>query len=294
MLKTNENKVIEFFMECKPGPPKTRRGWKVDHKGEPFLLPSIGGITLNVKVGDSAFGLAGDHIEPGVSCSANAKKPMDFPNDTLQLYSCVGNEAKVMSGEAKGAMGVVIGHHGGSEHIIVDFDDDVLENLSYEDKIRIRAKGQGLKLLDYPEIKLFNLDPELLKKLNIKETGDGKLEVGVTTMVPAVCMGSGVGAMHVGAGDYDVMTSDPETVKKYGLDDLRFGDFVALMDHDNSYGRAYVKDAVSVGIVVHSDCKLAGHGPGIATIMTCHSSLIKPFKDRQSSIADILKIGSYL
>ncbi len=293
MLKTNENSVIEFFLECKPGQPRMRRGWKVDHKGEAFLLPSIGGITLNVKVGDSAFGLAGDHIEPGVSCTANAKKPMDFPNDSLQLFSCIGNEAKVISGEASGAAGVVIGHHGGSEHIIVDFDHETLENLSYEDKIRIRAKGQGLELLDYPEIKLFNLDPELLKKLNITETGNGAIEVPVTTMVPAACMGSGVGSVHVGAGDYDVMTSDPETVKKYALDKMRFGDFVALIDHDNSYGRAYVKGAVSIGIVVHSDCKLAGHGPGISTIITCPSSLIKPVINKKANIADILKIGSY-
>jgi Domain of unknown function (DUF4438), N-terminal/Domain of unknown function (DUF4438), C-terminal len=293
MLKTNENSVVEFFLECKPGPPRMRRGWKVDHKGEAFLLPSIGGITLNLKVGDSAFGLAGDHLEPGVSCSANAAKPMEFPNDSLQLFSCVGNQAKVISGDAKGGTGIVIGHHGGSEHVIVDFDQETLENLSYEDKIQIRAKGQGLSLVDYPEIKLFNLDPELLKKLNIKEKGQGELEVPVTTMVPATCMGSGVGSVHVGAGDYDVMTSDPETVKKCNLDKMRFGDFVALIDHDNSYGRAYVKGAVSIGIVVHSDCKLAGHGPGISTIMTCPSPLIRPVINKKANLADILKIGSY-
>ena len=129
--------------------------------------------------------------------------------------------------------------------------------------------------------------------MNIKETGNGKIEVAVTTMVPATCMGSGVGSVHVGAGDYDVMTSDPETVQKYDLDKMRFGDFVALIDHDNSYGRAYLKGAVSIGIVVHSDCKLAGHGPGISTIMTCPTSLIKPVKNSTANIADILKIGSY-
>ncbi len=293
MLKTNEKKLIEFFLECKPGPPRMRRGWKVDHKGEPFLLPGIGGITLNVKVGDSAFGLEGDHIEPGVSCTGNASNPMDFPNDSLQLYACIGNEAKVLSGEAKGAIGIVTGHHGGSEHILVDFDHASLENLSYEDKIRIRAKGQGLKLLDYPDIKLFNLDPELLNKLNIKETGNGELKIAVTTIIPAQCMGSGVGAVHVGAGDYDVMTSDPATVEKYGLDQMRFGDLVALMDHDNSYGRSFLQGAISIGIVVHSDCKLAGHGPGISTIMTCPVAKIKPFKNKKANIADILAIGSY-
>ncbi|MCK5099304.1 MAG: DUF4438 domain-containing protein, partial [Desulfobacteraceae bacterium] len=77
------------------------------------------------------------------------------------------------------------------------------------------------------------------------------------------------------------------------LDKMRFGDFVALIDHDNSFGRAYVKGAVSIGIVIHSDCKLAGHGPGISTIMTCPTSLIKPVKNKQANIADILTIGSY-
>jgi hypothetical protein len=96
----------------------------------------------------------------------------------------------------------------------------------------------------------------------------------------------------VAAGDYDVMTSDPETVREYRLDQLRFGDFVALMDHDNSFGRAFVRGAVSIGIVVHSDCLLAGHGPGIATLMTCSTALIEPIIDPGANIADLLKIGT--
>lgn len=291
MLKTNEDKVVELFLECKPGMPRVGLGWKVDHQGQPFLLPSIGGITLNVQVGDSAFGLAGDHIEPGVSCTANADKPNDFPNNSLQILSCVGNEAKIVSGEAKGELGVVIGHHGGSEHVIVDFPRAVKEKMTYDDKILIRAKGQGLVMEDYPEIKLFNLDPGLLEKMKIKEIAQGKLQVPVTTMVPAACMGSGVGRAHVGAGDYDVMTSDRQTVEKYKLDQMRFGDFVALMDHDNSYGRAFVQGAVSIGILVHSNCLLAGHGPGISTLMTCPTSLIEPMIDPCANIGDLLGLG---
>ncbi len=294
MLKTNKNKVVEMFLACRPGMPRVGLGWKVDHQGAPFLLPSIGGITLNVQVGDSAFGLAGDHIEPGVSCTANAEKPNDFPNNSLQILSCVGNEAKIISGEAKGETGVVIGHHGGSEHIIVDFSRSVKEKMTYEDKILIRAKGQGLALTEYPKIKLFNLDPDLLEKMKIIETGTGSLRVPVTTTIPAACMGSGVGRAHVGAGDYDVMTSDLDTVKKYKLDQMRFGDFVALMDHDNSYGRAFVQGAVSIGVVVHSDCRLAGHGPGISTLMTCPESLIKPVIDPAANMADLLEMGSGL
>lgn len=121
MLKTNESTIVEFLLQCQPGPPKTRATWRVDHQGVPFILPGIGGITINIQVGDSAFGWAGDHLEPGVSCTADTQKPFEHPNTSLQLYACAGNKAKVISGEAKGETGVVIGHHGGSEHIIVDF-----------------------------------------------------------------------------------------------------------------------------------------------------------------------------
>ncbi len=292
MLKTNEKKLVEFLLQCNPGPPKSRAGWSVDHHGEPFLLPSIGGITLNVQVGDSAFGLAGDHVEPGVSCTADTQKPFDHPNNSLQIYSCVGNTATIVSGEAKGEKGVVLGHHGGSEHIMVDFPRKTKEKLTYSDTIIIHARGQGLRLTDYPDIVPFNLSPEMLKTMNIRQTGNNTLEVPVTTIVPAACMGSGIGASHVAKGDYDIMTSDAKTVREYKLDKMRFGDFVALMDHDNRYGRAYRQGAVSIGVVVHSDCLVAGHGPGVTTVLTAASPLIKPIIDKTANLADILGIGT--
>ncbi|MFN2228470.1 MAG: DUF4438 domain-containing protein, partial [Anaerolineae bacterium] len=273
MLRTNASRIVEFLLQCQPGPPRTRGTWSVDRDGQPFALPSIGGITLNMQVGDPAFGWAGDHVEPGVSCTADTKNPREHPNNSLQVYSCAGNVATVVSGEAKGAVGYVLGHHGGSEHVIVDFPREVKEQLTYDDKIIIRGRGQGLELLDYPEILLYNLDPDLLAKMAIEEAGGGKLRVPVTTMVPAACMGSGVGATNVFSGDYDVVTSDPESVHEYSLDKMRFGDFVALLDHDNRYGRAYRRGAVTIGVVVHSDCRVAGHGPGVTTIMTCGTSL---------------------
>ena len=292
MLRTNASRIVEFLLQCQPGPPRTRGTWSVDRDGQPFALPSIGGITLNMQVGDPAFGWAGDHVEPGVSCTADTKNPREHPNNSLQVYSCAGNVATVVSGEAKGAVGYVLGHHGGSEHVIVDFPREVKEQLTYDDKIIIRGRGQGLELLDYPEILLYNLDPDLLAKMAIEEAGGGRLRVPVTTMVPAACMGSGVGATNVFSGDYDVVTSDPESVHEYSLDKMRFGDFVALLDHDNRYGRAYRRGAVTIGVVVHSDCRVAGHGPGVTTIMTCGTSLIEPVIDPRANIADLLGIGT--
>ena len=292
MLKTNEERIVEFLLQCQPGPPRTRGTWGVDHQGKPFLLPGIGGITLNIQVGDPASGWAGDHVEPGVSCTADTKKPFEHPNVSLQIFSCVGNTAKVITGKAKGATGYVLGHHGGSEHVMVDFPREAKEKLTYDDKIIIRARGQGLKLVDYPEIILYNLDPALLKKMKIKKSGKERLKVPVTTIVPATCLGSGIGRAHVASGDYDIVTSDPETVAEYGLDKIRFGDFVALMDHDNRYGRAYRQGAITIGVVVHSDCLVAGHGPGVTTIMTCETSLIEPVIDPRANLADLFEIGT--
>jgi hypothetical protein len=294
MLKTNEDRVIEFVLQCQAGQPRHAGNWRVSRDGEPFILPSIGGITLNMQVGDPAFGWAGDHLEPGVSCTADTLKPYEHPNNSFQLFSCVGNKARINGGDAKGAEGVVLGHHGGSEHVIIDFPREAKEKLTYDDKILVFARGQGLKLLDYPDIALFNLDPRLLKMLKIKELSNGKIQVPVTTLVPGACMGSGIGSAHVATGDYDIVTGDPESNQKYHFDKIRYGDFVALLDHDNRFGRDYHQGAISIGVVVHSDCKVAGHGPGVTTIMTCASPLIEPVIDPHANIADVLGIGTVL
>ncbi len=291
MLRTNKEFIVEFILQCQPGFPRSRGQWGVDRKGDAFILPSIGGITLNIQVGDSVFGWAGDHVEPGVSCQADSSKPYEHPNSSFQVFACVGNKARIISGEAKGAEGLVIGHHGGSEHVMVDFPREIKEKMTYDDKIIIFGRGQGLKLLDTPEITLFNLDPDLLEKMNVQKSGK-KIKVPVTTIAPAACMGSGIGQSNVTTGDYDIMTGDPETMKEYRLDQLRFGDFVALMDHDNRYGRDYRKGAVTVGVVVHSDCLLAGHGPGVTTVMTCATSSIEPVIDPKANLADMFGIGT--
>jgi hypothetical protein len=51
--------------------------------------------------------------------------------------------------------------------------------------------------------------------------------------VPAEVMGSGLGAQPAATGDYDIMTSDPEITKKHGIDKIRFGDFVAILDPES-------------------------------------------------------------
>ena len=294
MIKTNVDKIVEILVQCQPMPAGKRTSISyAGHDGVPFNLPGIGGITLNLEVGDSAFGYQGDHLEPGVSCSANPGKPNEFPNPTLQYYSCSGNKAVILSGLAKGKTGIVIGHHGGAEDLIVDFPRKVKEKMTYDDKIMIHTHGQGLKLVDYPKIKLMSVSPELLKRMKIKELKNGKLGIPVTTIVPPECMGSGLGSLDAYTGDYDIMTSDTASVKKYKIDQLRFGDFVAILDHDNAFGPSFKRGAITIGIIIHSDSFYAGHGPGVTALFSCAHSEIEPILDSKANIGQLYKIGKF-
>lgn len=291
-MKTNESKLVKMAVQGKPANPLRFGEFEVDHEGRGHALPSVGGITYNVKVGDPAFGWRGDHIEAGVSVILDEEKRSSKQNMAFQFLACVGNEARVISGEAKGAKGTVVGHHGGVEHLIVDFDDKTLDKLTYDDKILVRAYGQGLRIEEMPDVALFNLDPKVLKAWNIHIV-KGKLEVPVVLTVPAGLMGSGLGHPDPGTGDYDITTQDPRAVKKYGLERLRFGDFVAILDADNTFGRHYYEGAVTIGVVTHSDSYLSGHGPGICTLISSKTGKITPKISPTANLAQLLKIGRF-
>jgi hypothetical protein len=194
-----------------------------------------------------------------------------------------------VKGDAKGAKGVVVGKHGGIEHVMVDFQPEIMEQLVIEDRIMIKAYGQGLKLLDMPEVKVFNVSPDFLEALN-PEIKNGKLEIPVTHMVPAAVMGSGLGRNHVSSGDYDITMFCQDTCEEHGLKDIRLGDLVAITDSDQSYGRIYRKGSVSVGIVTHCNSYVAGHGPGVTTLFTSTNGLIEPVIDAGANVAKIMKL----
>jgi len=292
MLATNKEKLVMLSIQGRVSYPVKRGPYRITHEGKPVIVPGVGGITYNIKVGDCAFGWEADHVEPGVSTVVDEEKRGEAPNVAYNILACIGNRARVVSGEAKGDSGIVTGHHGGIEHVLIDFPQDTLEKLSIGDKILIKSYGQGLKLLKFPEIKVFNLDPDFLERLNIIDLKDGTIDVPVTCHIPAKLMGSGIGAASVASGDYDITTADKSMVKKYKLDRIKFGDIVVISNADNSYGRNYREGAVTIGIVIHSDCVLAGHGPGVTTLLTSATGRINYHFDEQANIANYLKIGT--
>jgi len=290
-LRTNQEALVMTAVQGGVSPANQWAPFEVGANGEVFAWPSTGGITYNVKLGDSVFGWAGEHIEPGVSATfshKNRKAEAGF-----QFLSCCGNEVRVISGEAKGARGTVIGHHGGVEHLMLDFPDDTLDKLTCDDKFLVRAFGQGLRLLDHPDVYLYNLDPGVLARWGLRELPDGRIEVPVHVIVPGCAMGSGIGALSVTTGDYDILCHDPELVAEHGMDRLRFGDFVAVLDHDNRYGRTYRRGAVTIGIVIHSDSPLAGHGPGMMTLMSACDGKLVPVLDEGANLGALLGIGRF-
>jgi hypothetical protein len=294
MLRTNADKLVRISVMGEVASPTLRSVYRISATGAPSVLPGVGGITYNIRVGDPACGWEADHVEPGVSTENKENDPRSgqAANTAFNVLSCVGNEAVVVTGEAKGAKGakgVVTGKHGGIEHVLVDFPPETLEKLLPGDKILVKAFGLGLKLTDFPEIKVMNTDPVFLEVMNPKANGD-KLEVPVAHLIPAAIMGSGLGSNQAHSGDYDIQLFDETVIEQYGLDKLRLGDLVAIIDADHSFGRIYRQGAVSVGIVVHTNCVTAGHGPGVTTLMTSSTGKIIPKLDSKANIAFLLKL----
>lgn len=285
-LRINRSELVMTAVMGEAAPMLLNSGlYDVSHEGEALIVPSVGGINLNVRVGDGAFAFRADHIEPGVS----VRHPDDKQNTPLNVMACIGNEAVVVSGDAKGARGRVTGKHGGVEHVMVDFEPDVMRKMVIGDKIQVWACGLGLQLLDRPGIKVFNADPDFLERWGPELLADDRLRVHVARTVPAAVMGSGLGRSTVVRGDYDIQTFDDTMAREHGLHELRLGDLVAITDADHSYGRIYRTGAISVGVVVHGRSYVAGHGPGVTSLLTSADGKIEPVIDEKANLANLLR-----
>lgn len=294
MLRTNREHLAMIAVEATVDHPKASAGAEgaYDNDGRYQNVPSMAGITYNFNIGDTCMNIMGEHVEPGVSSKNTSDRS---ENCAYMLYSCIGNRVKVITGDAKGDMGYVVGKHGGV-HTMLYFAPETLDKLTSRDWFQVRSFGMGLELLDYPQVKLFNMDPDLLDKMGIEEK-DGKLIVPVAKILPSYIMGSGKGQSAYGQvvsasrSDYDIMTTDRAAYKELGLDDLRFGDIVLLEDADNTYGRTHRTGSVTIGIIIHSDSYLMGHGPGVTTLMSCRESGILAGKlDKHANIANYLGV----
>ncbi|GAB4565022.1 MAG: DUF4438 domain-containing protein [Rhizobacter sp.] len=265
---------------------------RVGYDGVPRVLPGTGGIVLNRRIGDLCVGLAGDHIEPGVALHNNGREivgPRDGPNTALITYACVGNAARVTSGPCRGKAGVVTGKHGGINHVLVDFPTEVLLRLQIGDRVQIVSHGLGLRLLDHPRIAVMNSSPRLIRRWGLVER-NGQLHAPVTHLVPARLMGSGLGKNTAWRGDYDIQLSDRETRQRYRLGSLRFGDMVAIVGADTRFGPSVRHTRTTIGVVVHGDSTVSGHGPGVTALLTGPATHLRPLLDPNANLAELLGV----
>lgn len=172
-MKTNREKLPMMSVSGSVDHPGLHGdGYWVGYDGYGRIAMSVGGIVYNYSLLDPCMGIVGDHIEPGVSI----KNSVDKYNTALQCFACIGNEARIVNGPAAGQKGYVSGKHGGVDHVMVWFPREVMEKMNADERILIRAWGQGMKLTDHPGVQLMNLDPDLLEAMDLQYGAEGKLK----------------------------------------------------------------------------------------------------------------------
>ncbi|MBW2644794.1 MAG: DUF4438 domain-containing protein [Deltaproteobacteria bacterium] len=286
VLKTNKDKLITTAVESVVIPARGA-SHEVTYDGTPRIGIGMHSINYTVSIGDPAYGWASsDHVEPDVS--TYGRDADSSAECAIAILSGIGNPAKVLTGEAKGAEGFYIGRHSPARDLLW-FPKDVLDKLSLDDRFQVRARSVGLKIEGFEDVRVNMISPELLEKLGIS-IQDGQLIVPVVMEIPGRIMGSGLGASFVETSDYDIQTTCPDTVERYNLEKLRIGDVVAIRDHYNSFGTGRHKGAVTIGIVCHGWSYLAGHGPGVNTVLSALPGRIKPRIDPHSNAAYYLGI----
>jgi hypothetical protein len=285
MLRTNRDDLVTLAVSGFISAPTLERSpYRPDTEGVGRVLIGMSGIVYNARVGDPAYGWAGDHVEPGASIA----HPDDAVDHAMHYLTCVGNTAFVASGPATGARGIVTGEHA---RLLVDFAPDVLEQLNIGDQIQIRTVGRGIGIAEFPDIEFKKTSPALLHALRLRRAGNGALQVPVAMELPIEIMGSGA-ELNAEYVDQDLMSGDRTLMAELGIDRMRLGDLIAIRHGDHHFGRSYRKGAVSIALCIHGDSVMTGHGPGILTLMTCRDGGIEYEVDPAANIANYFSIGA--
>ena len=286
-IETNEKLLVNVTVMgvvCQPnysGLPA--EPYRLDSNGSPFLLPSWGSITHNISVGDSAFGWEADCVHPSVSIKHNS----EAGNRGLNILSCVGNEATIMTGGAKNSKGIVTGKSGRfSEQVIIHFPKKIREKISINEKIMVKSFGVGLKIKNFENIFCKSLDPLLLKKMKVT-ISNKKLHIPVTHIIPEHLIGAGSGLTSE-SGSLHIQTTDLNETKKYRLKELRLGDIVFIENYDSSYQHGFLRGAWAIGIIGQTNGPRAGYGPGITILMSSKSNNTKPKLNPKANIVNYL------
>lgn len=284
MIRTNKDSLVTMAVTGFISPATLDRSpYRPSTEGASAVHIGMSGIVYNARTGDPAYGWEGDHVEPGVSIA----HPDSGIDHAMHYLTCVGNEAVVTSGLARGAKGIVTGEHA---RLLIDFEPDILEQLCVGDQILIKTCGRGMHFPDFPGVLVKKAAPNLIDNWGLRAGADGRLQVPVVATIPAHIMGSGA-ELTPEFVDQDLMTGDRAALAELGIDDLKLGDLVAVMDTDHRYGRGYKPGGVTIGLIMHGDSAWNGHGPGCQDMLVCANGEIEPVIDSNANIGKILGFG---
>jgi hypothetical protein len=258
--------------------PPSAPGLLPDPEGINRPLPGHGGVVLDVVIGDRAAGWASDHLEPGASIA----HPEPAANRALQILSCVGNDAVVISGLAQGSRGVVTGKHGTT---LVAFSPGTLARLAPGDAISIDTRGVGLTIEGQPNVRMHSISPVLLEAC--ASIRDGRLAVRATKILPPELAAAGIGIEASWANlDLETHASSEASL----LDDLCFGDLIVLSGHDHRYVRQYDAAWSTLGVIAHGASVSGGHGLGMSTLLTAPSRMLDVDLDPTANLNNLLHL----
>lgn len=287
---TNQGRLVQTTLLGEVTSPELRETpYQVAAGGQAFVPVGCGGIRYNVRVGMSAFGWAGDQVQPGASIA----NPLPSPNRALSTYSCVGNVVRVRSGAAAGAKGVVTGKHelfSTFQQVLIDLPAGAIELLAPGDQVVVDAIGRGLQSALAPEIVMHSLGPQLWAAWGPQQSGRG-LSVRVAQLVPARLVGIGSGRVSA-ATSITIQTPDSVLEEIPSLRSLRLGDLVAIPDWDGAFNTGYRAGSLLVGVVVHGASRLPGYGVGVTILMSAREGLLETIVDPAANIAELLQIGT--
>ncbi len=77
-------------------------------------------------------------------------------------------------------------------------------------------------------------------------------------------------------GEHDIQRADAATRQRHRLGSLCFGDLVAITDAATRRGPLDAQGRLTVGVIVHGDGIVSGHGPGVTPLLTRPAALLRP------------------
>jgi hypothetical protein len=246
--------------------------------GRLLQRPGQGGVIPGLGLGDPAGGWQADHLEPGVTLG----HPDPAANQAFQVLACVGNRVVMLDGPAAGAEGVVYGKHGG---VLAMFAPDALARIAPGERVAVEAAGVGLTVEEEPDLACHSCAPDLLHRL-LARAADQRLSVPVVTILPPEAAAAGIG-MAVERFNMDLQDDQPPVDER--MRDLRFGDVVALSDHDR-FGRQYRRDWLAIGVIAHGHAIGGGHGFGFTTLLSAPTSRLAVVQDPNARLDRLLDL----